>query len=249
MGYLDEQQEFTLKTEHAHLPSPSKIQAKKFANEVREKSANTGNAPRQIVFNAQIDLPLYAAPTIPSYSTSLRSINRIRQQALETMPKPKNLESVDEIPEPLKLTHSGDTFLYFDSGKSDSRVLVFATLPALDLLSQSEICHCDGTFSVAPDVFYQVYTIHGVIENAVIPLVYALLPNKTQDTYEKLFGCLEQFGKKVVIDFEAAVRNAIKKCSLIQKFNSVSSTWAKQYGAMYKNLVFRASTWTMMSFD
>ena len=43
VGYLDEQQEFTLKTEHAHLPSPSKIQAKKFANEVREKAANTGN--------------------------------------------------------------------------------------------------------------------------------------------------------------------------------------------------------------
>ena len=101
------------------------------------------------------------------------------------------------------------TFLYFDSGKSDSRVLIFATLPALDLLSQSEICHCDGTFSVSPDVFYQVYTIHVVIENAVIPLVYALLPNKTQNTYEKLFGCLEQFGKKVIIDFEAAVRNAI----------------------------------------
>ena len=101
------------------------------------------------------------------------------------------------------------TFLYFDSGKSDSRVLIFATLPALDLLSQSEICHCDGTFSVSPDVFYQVYTIHVVIENAVVPLVYALLPNKTQNTYEKLFGCLEQFGKKVIIDFEAAVRKAI----------------------------------------
>ena len=66
VGYMDEQQEFTLKTEHAHLPSPSKIQAKKFATEVREKAANTGNAPRQIVVNAQIDLPLYAAPTIPN---------------------------------------------------------------------------------------------------------------------------------------------------------------------------------------
>ena len=154
VGYWDKQQEFALKAEHAHLPSPSKIQAKNFANQVREKAANTSNAPQQIVFNAQIDLPLYAAPTIPSYSTSLRSINRIRQQALETMPKPKNLESVDEIPEPHKLTHSGDTFLYFDSGKSDSRILVFTTLLALDLLSQSEICHCDGTFSVAPDVFY-----------------------------------------------------------------------------------------------
>ena len=153
VGYLDEQQEFTLKTEHAHLPSPSKYQAKKFANEVQEKAANTGNAPRQIVFNAQIDLPFYAAPTIPSYSTPLRSINRIRQEALETMPKPKNLESVDEIPEPLKLTHSGDTFLYF----GDPR------------------------------------------------------PNKTQNKIEKIFGCFELFGKKVVIDFEAAVRNAIRK--------------------------------------
>ena len=45
VGYMDEQQEFTLETEHAHLPSPSKIQAKKLANEVREKAANTGNAP------------------------------------------------------------------------------------------------------------------------------------------------------------------------------------------------------------
>ena len=224
---MDEQQEFTLKTEHAHLPSPSKIQAKKFANEVREKAPNTGNAPRQIVFNAQIDLPLYAAPTIPRRLLNISLEYKPNQTAsLRNNAKTKKkLESVDKIPvsQTLKLTHSGDTFLYFDSGKSDSRVLVFATLPALDWLSQSEICHCDGTFSVAPDVFYQVDTVHGVIENAVIPLVYALLPNKTQDTYEQLFGCLEQFGKKVVIDFEAAVRNAIKKCSLLQKFNSVSS--------------------------
>ena len=46
VGYLDKKQEFTRKTEHAHLPSPSKIQAKNFANEVREKATNTGNAPR-----------------------------------------------------------------------------------------------------------------------------------------------------------------------------------------------------------
>ena len=73
--------------------SPSKIQAKKFANQAREKAANTGKALRQIVFYAQIDLPLHAASTIPSYSTYLRSINRLRQQALKTMPKPEYLES------------------------------------------------------------------------------------------------------------------------------------------------------------
>ena len=64
-GLFGRTQEFTLKTEPAHLPSPSKIQARILANEVREKAANPGNALRQIVINAQIDLPLYAAPTIP----------------------------------------------------------------------------------------------------------------------------------------------------------------------------------------
>ena len=80
------------------------------------------------------------------------------------------------------------------------------------MLSQSEIYHCDETFSVAPDVIDQVHFIHVVIENAVIPLVYAMRPNKTKkNKNEKLFGGLEQFRKKVVIDFEAAVCNAIRK--------------------------------------
>ena len=37
VGYLDEPQEINLKTEHAHILSTSKIQAKKFANEVRKE--------------------------------------------------------------------------------------------------------------------------------------------------------------------------------------------------------------------
>ena len=144
-----------LKNRARSITEPLKKSKKKLANEVREKARNTGNAPRQILFNAQIELPFYAAPTVPSYSTSIRSINRIRQQALGTIPKPKNLESVDEIPEPLKLTHSSDTFQYFDSDKLDSRILVFARLPAFDLLSQSEVSH--WTVSVAPDVFTHLY--------------------------------------------------------------------------------------------
>ena len=48
VGYLDEQQEFTLKTEHAHLPSPSKIQANKFANEVREKPQTPVTLPDRL---------------------------------------------------------------------------------------------------------------------------------------------------------------------------------------------------------
>ena len=83
----------------------------------------------------------------------------------------------------------------------------------VDLLNGCSTRHCDGTFSVSPDVFYQVYTIHGVIEDTLIPLDYALLPNKTQTTYSKLFSCVDQIAEKLHMDFELAVRNAAKEIS------------------------------------
>lgn len=43
----------------------------------------------------------------------------------------------------------------------------------------------DGTFKVTPSIFFQVYTIHVMYKDAVVPLVYALLPNKTEETYQR----------------------------------------------------------------
>ena len=90
---------------------------------------------------------------------------------------------------------------------------MFATLPALDLLEQADDWFCDRTFSTAPNVFYQVYTIHGTVEGYHIPLVYALLPDKKEETYQKLFNLLPQGCKRITIDFEVAVRNALTKLS------------------------------------
>ena len=129
------------------------------------------------------------------------------------MPEPATLEGFT-IPTELQLCHTGETFLFHDSGVDDEqRVIVFATLPALDLLEQADDWFCDGTFSTAPNVFYQVYTIHGTVEGYHIPLVYALLPDKKEETYQKLFNLLPQGCKRITIDFEVAVRNALTKLS------------------------------------
>ena len=169
--------------------------------------------PRQIILTSQLETPIFAAPSLPSYYASSRQISRKRQTAQISIPKAKQLKELGEIPEPLTKTHDGQTFLFYDSGISASRMLIFATAPTLDLLVDSEIWHCDGTFSVSPDVFYQVYTIHGMVENTLVPLVYALLPNKTQATYEELFSKFDKIGEKVNLDFELAPRNAVKKLS------------------------------------
>ena len=38
----------------------------------------------------------------------------------------------------------------------------------------------DGTFKVVPTIFFQLWTIHAMYESHTVPLMYALLTNKTQ---------------------------------------------------------------------
>ena len=52
----------------------------------------------------------------------------------------------------------------------------------LTFLKNSEHWFGDGTFKVT-DLFYQLYTIHALTENYVIPCVYVLLPHDTAGNY------------------------------------------------------------------
>ncbi|CAF3453952.1 unnamed protein product [Rotaria socialis] len=46
--------------------------------------------------------------------------------------------------------------------------------------------------NVTPSIFYQLYAVHVVYRNAVLPVVFALLPNKTQQTYRRLIDKLSE---------------------------------------------------------
>jgi hypothetical protein len=69
-----------------------------------------------------------------------------------------------------------------------------------------------------PGLFTQLYSFHAKVDETYFPLVYALLPNKTEDTYRRLFTMLRDATQQrnlvltpetVMLDFEAAARNAI----------------------------------------
>ena len=45
----------------------------------------------------------------------------------------------------------------------------------------------DGTFTLAPPLFNQVFVILAKRAEYVFPVMYALLPNKRQETYDNLF--------------------------------------------------------------
>lgn len=44
----------------------------------------------------------------------------------------------------------------------------------------------DGTFKVAPNIFHQLYTIHGCVNSQTFPCILALCTNKDKNTYNLL---------------------------------------------------------------
>ena len=94
------------------------------------------------------------------------------------MNEPSSLQGF-EFSELLQMANSGEKFMYQYSGLQDDKgFIVFVTLPAIDFLEQSDDWFCDGTFLTAPNVFYQVYTIHASVDGVYFLLVYDLLPDK-----------------------------------------------------------------------
>ena len=92
-------------------------------------------------------------------------------------------------------------------------MIVFATDQALTLLSRCNNWFGDGTFDVSPTIFYQLYTIHARYGKTVVPCVYALLPDKTEATYNRLLTEIAahlngNVPTDILFDFERAAINA-----------------------------------------
>lgn len=101
--------------------------------------------------------------------------------------------------------------------------MIFSTRNDLKRLSRAEVIIMDGTFSCAPQTFKQIFTIHGSIglgENQkFVPLIYILLPSKTEEVYKKAFELLKRAAREngvtldptvILTDFESAEINAIR---------------------------------------
>ncbi|CAF3321285.1 unnamed protein product [Rotaria socialis] len=84
------------------------------------------------------------------------------------------------VPTSLTMKIRNDTFLQFDSEPRDHRLIIFSSPEQLKILKETEEILIDGTFKVTPVIFTQLYTIPGVYQNCVFPLVFALLSDKQQ---------------------------------------------------------------------
>ena len=96
-------------------------------------------------------------------------------------------------------------------------LLIFTCSSNLQALCNTEIALAVGTFFIAPKQFHQVYTIHGYMNNTYTPLLFAILSDKIQWTYEQILDSVKtkcsDLGyiwqpSTVLLDFEIATHNA-----------------------------------------
>ena len=94
---------------------------------------------------------------------------------------------IDQPPEPFLIYDSAGDQQY--GGK---RMLIFSSRWGLDHLARQEHWAADGTIDVVPSIFQQLYTIHGIILGQSMPLVYALMGEKSEAAYIQMLRVVKE---------------------------------------------------------
>ena len=149
---------------------------------------------------------------IPPVRTINRQIRRVRSGQTHSM-NYSNISQISFTDE--QTTCNDENILLHDSGPEDpSRFFIFGSAMAIDFMRRSNIIQSDGTFKVAPRLFEQLYVIHGTFSEVTVPVFFVLMPNRTEETYKKVFAkiveiCGGEFSSNLIItDFEIAAINA-----------------------------------------
>lgn len=122
-----------------------------------------------------------------------------------------------------------------------SNIIMFSCNSNLEFLCKSEIVYAGGTFSYCPSFFTQLFTIHGLVNDDYVPLVFCLLKDKEIETYKKALlyvvqKCLRLnllFNPQLItIDFEISMHRAVllvwpSIIIVVCRFNLIQSWYRK----------------------
>ncbi|RCN35981.1 hypothetical protein ANCCAN_18146 [Ancylostoma caninum] len=153
----------------------------------------------------------------------------------------------DNIPENFAYLSDGTPFLQEKTATLRSYYSVDTIRKACEKGLRALVA--DGVHKILPAQLgdqAQLYTIHGVCESGhKVPLVHALTKNKTQATYEKIFGRLQQelqtlapnlSPPRIILDFEVtainAVGNVFRTASIEGCIFHLSQSWNRRRNAL-----------------
>ena len=190
----------------------------------RERARRSHTKPRKLYSDLVQSLPTEVTGFMPAHHNMAKIARRQRKLHL---PTPKSREEID-----LEAYFANGAlrpeYVLFDSGREDRNRIIIFKAEDFQYLRQANNWIMDGTFQICPALFTQLYTIHVELFGAVFPVLFALLPDKSGPTYDRLFGKIREVLESVpfensnddvvsykplhiIVDYERAVINSITK--------------------------------------
>ena len=149
--------------DHNHPCSTGRVGAYKVKGNLKTVASQDRTAkPHKIVLNNLQNVTEMTNNSLPEDSSMKKTVQRQRKRD-NLAANPDLALACDrsllflQIPPTLF-----SAWKVFDSGPSSTRVIILTTEPNLDFLCQSMRWCGDGTFKAAPELFTQLYTIHGM---------------------------------------------------------------------------------------
>lgn len=214
---LDNRSVTVVSAHGAHTGDAARVEVARAITTMKRRAVDTQEIPTQIRTNTLQNMTLAARARLPDKAATTKRIQRVRQVVNAAPAQPVDRASI-EIPESFQeYEHNPgqvENFLLSDSGVGDQdRILIFGRASSQQWISHVQKIYVDGTFSLAPSLFAQIFVLMAERNGFVIPILYALLPNKQQVTYTRMLQMIRtawpEFNPEIVsLDYEIAIVNA-----------------------------------------
>lgn len=138
------------------------IEVKEANTKILQLATTSGGSTREIVATVQAGMTVQSLAQMGEHETVSRSTRAKTCRAGVQMKVPTDLTSL-VITDEMRKTETGELFVMYDSGiyDEDKRLIMFSTQKNLEFLSNCETLQMDGTFDACPQLFSQLFDIHG----------------------------------------------------------------------------------------
>uniref|UniRef100_A0A1I8AAZ0 MULE domain-containing protein n=1 Tax=Steinernema glaseri TaxID=37863 RepID=A0A1I8AAZ0_9BILA len=181
--------------------------------DIRKRALSSAESARTLVRECLAGASDAAIVHLPEDTSMTTTVKRSRTDQARRLPH--TLAEI-ELPQVLTSTDRPENFVMIDTGKEDvERIIVLASRTDLDRLCTCQTWLADGTFKASPEMFDQLWVLHGIVHNRVLPFVYCLLPNRTESTYIRVLNLIKTAASQIMVelvitDFEKAEENAFR---------------------------------------
>jgi hypothetical protein len=190
---------------------PEIIKRMENRGKIRSQALLTDNRTRYII-NDVLSLQNQSNIFTTGSQHSLEQvIGRARRKSFNRV---NAIEPALNIGEDMMVSLRGNTFYQFGPNflrnlEDSANFAVFFNQSLVDFFKESAVWSIDGTFSVCPQPWVQLYTISVIIDHHVVPIVFGLLKNKSRIIYDKFLSVIRRLIPNlrpaiIMSDFEKA---------------------------------------------